>query len=389
MNRHPACRRTGRVIVAAMAALATTFVVAPPAQADEIRDKQWHLDFLKIAEAHRITKGAGVTVAVVDSGVDAGHPDLTGSVLSGNDFTGDRVDVLDGRTDLDGHGTAMAGLIAAHGHGNGAGALGVAPQAKILSIRDTVSSKMPGSDTEAGIRWAISQGVKVISLSLGAERDDAEMREAIQAAQRADIVVVAAAGNRPDDKKVIYPAAYPGVIAVGGVDRNGRHAEISVTGPEVVLTAPAVDITTTGTRANGGNGYHLGRGTSDATAIVAGAVALVRAKYPHLKAPEVIHRLTATATDKGAPGRDDQYGYGIVNVVKALTADVPPLPEASLTPPNPDTTFQVPGPAPNAIDDQNGQWPAGAIAAIGVGCLLLVGAVIAVAVLLLRRRPRT
>lgn len=202
-------------------------------------------------------------------------------------------------------------------------------------------------------------------------------------------MVVAAAGNRPDDKKVIYPAAYPGVLAVGGVDRNGRHAEISVTGPEVVLAAPAVDIMTTGTRANGGNGYHLGRGTSDATAIVAGAVALVRAKYPHLKAPEVIHRLTATATDKGAPGRDDQYGYGIVNIVKALTADVPPLPEASLVPANPNPTFQVPGPAPNAIDGQNGQWPVGVIAAIGVGCLLLVGAVIAVAVLLLRRRSRT
>lgn len=118
-----------------------------------------------------------------------------------------------------------------------------------------------------------------------------------------------------------YPASEPGVIAVGGVDRRGNHAAVSVTGPEIDVVAPAVDIYSTGI--NGG--YRVGTGTSDATAIVAGAAALIRSKYPDLPAQEVAHRLTATAIDKGLPGRDDEYGYGVIDLVAALTADVPPL----------------------------------------------------------------
>jgi subtilisin family serine protease len=109
------------------------------------------------------------------------------------------------------------------------------------------------------------------------------------------------------------------------VDRNGNHAEVSVVGAHAVLAAPAVEIASTDTRLGGNTGYRIGTGTSDATAIIAGAAALVRAKFPELSAAEVVHRLTATADDRGPPGRDDQYGYGIVNLVKALTAEVPPL----------------------------------------------------------------
>jgi subtilisin family serine protease len=146
-------------------------------------------------------------------------------------------------------------------------------------------------------------------------------------------VVVAAVGNAPEVSQVVYPAAYPGVVAVAGVDKDGNHAGFSVTGPEVVLSAPAVAMKSTGP----GGQYRTGTGgTSDATAIVAGAAALVRAKFPSLSAVEVIHRLTATAIDKGPRGRDDQYGYGIVNLVGALTADVPPLrPSSSPTPSTP------------------------------------------------------
>ncbi|GAB3065267.1 hypothetical protein GCM10027186_16350 [Micromonospora schwarzwaldensis] len=118
-----------------------------------------------------------------------------------------------------------------------------------------------------------------------------------------------------------YPASEPGVIAVGGIDRNGLHAAISVSGPEVDVVAPAVDIYST----SFGGKYSKGTGTSSATAIVAGAAALIRSKYPHLPAEEVAHRLTATAVDKGPPGRDDQYGYGVIDLVAALTADVPPI----------------------------------------------------------------
>jgi subtilisin family serine protease len=105
------------------------------------------------------------------------------------------------------------------------------------------------------------------------------------------------------------------------VDEKGNHASFSVTGQEVMLAAPAVNVVTTGLN----QGYSVASGTSDSTAIAAGAAALVRARYPNLSATEVIHRLTATATDKGPPGRDDEYGHGIVNLVAALTADVPPL----------------------------------------------------------------
>lgn len=123
------------------------------------------------------------------------------------------------------------------------------------------------------------------------------------------------------DNQVGYPASVDGVLAVGGVDRDGNRAAVSVTGPEIDLVAPAVDIYSTSIDGK----YRKGTGTSDATAIVAGAAALIRSKYPYLPAREVAHRLTATAIDKGAPGRDDEYGYGVIDLVAALTADVPPL----------------------------------------------------------------
>ncbi len=121
------------------------------------------------------------------------------------------------------------------------------------------------------------------------------------------------------------------MIAVGGVDRIGEHASVSVSGPEIDIAAPAVDIYSTSYDGK----YSKGTGTSSATAIVAGAAALIRSKYPDLPAQEVAHRLTATAVDKGPPGRDDQYGYGVIDLVAALTADVPPLgfESSNVTPP--------------------------------------------------------
>ncbi len=142
---------------------------------------------------------------------------------------------------------------------------------------------------------------------------------------RNDVVVVAAMGNKPEDSEVPIPGRYPGVVAVGAVDQQGNVAGISVTGPQMVLSAPGVQIP-----APGLNGvYGTGDGTSASTALVAGVVALVRAKFPQLSARDVIHRLEATARDRGAPGRDDEYGYGIVDPVAALTADVPLLSESA------------------------------------------------------------
>jgi type VII secretion-associated serine protease mycosin len=304
-----------------LAVVALLVGMPTPAFADNVRDSQWHLQFLDVAAAHRYSEGAGVLVAVVDSGVDASHPDLLGNVVAGTEtYAGSKGG--DGRTDAYGHGTEMAGLIAAHGDGNhnANGALGIAPRATILPVRTGVGGGI-ATAVAAGVSWATAHGAKVISISAGGA-PSADDQRAIEEAIAHDIVVVAAAGNTPEATGVEYPAAYPGVLAVGGVDQNGNHAAVSVTGSEVVLSAPAVDITSTALN----HKYSTATGTSPATAIVAGAAALVRARFPNLSAAEVIHRLTATATDKGPKGRDDQYGYGIVNLVAALTADVPPLP---------------------------------------------------------------
>jgi subtilisin family serine protease len=216
-------------------------------------------------------------------------------------------------------------------------------------------------DTAAGIEWAAKNGARVISLSVGSlERD--VFNSALAAAATADAVVVAGVGNLPRWKNVAYPAASPGVLAVAGVDRSGKHAAVSVTGPEVALSAPAVDIVSTAPNGE----YRMGTGTSDATAIVAGAAALVRARYPKLSAPEVIHRLTATATDNGVPGRDVLYGYGVLNLVAALTADVPPIPPS--TPTGGGTV------TPSVQPSSGGHFPAVPVAIV-IGALVVAAAV--------------
>jgi type VII secretion-associated serine protease mycosin len=293
-------------------------VVAPAAVADSVREKQWHLGFLRVAEAHKLSTGNGVTVAVVDTGVKADHPDLVGNVLPGVDLTGAGTT---GQLDTSGHGTAMAGLIAAHGHGaNGDdGALGIAPKAKILPVRISATDVGIPDKAVAGINAAVRAGAKVVSISLGTG-PFGELEKAITDALAADVVVVASTGNRPNDSFLQYPAGYPGVVAVGATDKAGNIAPVTVTGEQMTLAAPGVEIVS----ADGVGGYNIGTGTSPATAIVAGAAALVRSRYPDLPAKEVVHRLTATATDKGAPGRDAQYGFGVLNLVAALTADVKP-----------------------------------------------------------------
>jgi type VII secretion-associated serine protease mycosin len=314
----PAARRPAQV------ALAGGWAV--PARADAVRDKQWHLGYLRIAEAHQISQGEGVTVGLVDTGVDASHPDLAGSVLPGADVW---EGAGDGRIDPDGHGTSMAGLIVAHGSGN-SGALGIAPKAKIVSVRAGTTKYFSGSTEHVanGIKAAVQHGVKVISVSFGGN-EIIPLDEAIAAAAAADVVVVAAAGNRPGSPSVRAPASYDGVVAVAGTDRAGNHAEISATGPKVAVSAPATDIMST----DPGGKYSAGNGTSNSAAIVAGVVALIRAKYPKLTAKQVIERLTATAVDKGSPGRDSEFGYGIVDPVAALTKTVKP--SASATSPAP------------------------------------------------------
>lgn len=362
-------RRRYRYVTFA-SAMALGLLAAPPARADSIRDRQWYLGFLRIPQAQQVSEGDGVVVAVVDTGVNSKQPELSGNLLPGYDNNLG----LNGWSDDDGHGTAMASIIAAHGTSAASGTLGIAPKAKLLPVKVGVSGdNLTASGVTAGIYWAVDHGAKVINLSLAGGETRFE-DEALRGALAADVVVVAGVGNRPEDTKVGFPAAYPGVVAVAGVDQSGGHAEVSVTGPEVVLSAPAVDIVAPRHDLL----YGSGTGTSDAAAIVSGVVALVRAKYPNLSAREVVHRLTATAIDKGPPGRDDEYGYGIVNPVAALTADVPPLPASPSA-----------GPTKPAASVTNRAAPPDRTSTLFVGVLVaLLVAAGAVGLLIARARTR-
>lgn len=371
------CPGIVRAAVASILSFSILVLSAGFARADEVRDNQWFTTYLRIPEAQKITRGAGVVVGVVDSGVWGGHPDLRDALLPG-------VDTIptvpgDGREDFDGHGTAVAGLIAGRGHGGSSGVVGVAPESKILPARTPVNEIADTQFFTKGIKWVTANGAKVVNMSFGST-DDEDFHGSIIAAKAADIVLIASSGNIGKSSDG-YPGLYPEVLTVGAIDRNGIVADFSVTGPQVDLVAPGVDIYSP--YKNEGSGYIKGYGTSQSAAIVSGAAALVRAKFPNLSAAEVVHRLTATAIDKGPPGRDDQYGYGVVNIVGALTADVPPL-EPSVAPTGAagDGNVAQP-PAPKGSSMSMLLWAAG-----GVVILLVVGLVIAIVALARRNRPR-
>ncbi|GGQ79478.1 type VII secretion-associated serine protease mycosin [Couchioplanes azureus] len=357
-----------------IASLALVGGTAAPAAAQPVRDRQWHLAALKVGEAHEVTRGAGVTVAVIDSGIQAKHQDLAGAVLPGKDFFDPRGD---GRTDIDGHGTAMAGILAGRGHGREQGILGIAPAVKMLPVRVPLNMPSSGKVLADAITYAAGHGARVINMSLGGN-DEALIHDAIRAAQAADIVLVASSGNRGEIKGD-YPAKYPEVLAVGAVDRAGKIAKFSITGPQVDLVAPGVDIASTDI---GESGYSVSYGTSHATAIVSGAAALIRARYPELSAADVVQRLTATAVDAGEPGRDDVYGYGRLDLVKALTADV------AAAPPTAAPSASVgPGPVvvPSASEGSKRVSPILLTGGLAVVVLVLGGLVVA---LMVRRQRR-
>ena len=367
----------------AVAALVAALIAVPGvAHADQIRDQQWHLDYLDIEEAHRISRGAGVTVAVLDGGVDYTHPDLEGALLEGRTFAGGSRG--DGWEDHNGHGTAMATLIAGRGHGpdNRDGVLGIAPEAMILPVRVKGKGFTENAALAQGIEWAIEHGADVINISL-AGHDDPRVEEAINAALDAGIVIIAGAGNTANlDTEVTYPARYPGVVAVSGIDRDGNFTEESVSGNEVALAAPAVDIVA-GELPDSGSRYGVATGTSNSAAIVSGVAALVKSKYPHLDAANIINRLIHTANDRGPDGRDPQYGYGIIDPVAALTEDVPEVDTNPLITPS---TSPSPTTSPTTLNAGTGLTPT-SYTLIGTGTLLaLIVAGLGVALIVRRRR---
>ncbi|MFI9330711.1 type VII secretion-associated serine protease mycosin [Kitasatospora sp. NPDC052868] len=296
-------------------------MASSPAAADQIRSSQWPLKILEAeTKVWPVSQGDGVVVAVLDSGVNSEHQDLIGQVLPGADFSGAKTD---GRLDNEGHGTAMASLIAATGHGSQAGLMGLAPKAKILPVKLSSSDAAPDvqqSELRQAIRFAADHGAKVINMSLGGYAGtDTEMRAAIKYAVSKDIVVVASAGNSGDKASPVdYPAAFPGVMAVAAVDEQGKVWEKSSFGPETTIAAPGVQVYHAAAKST--SGYNVGNGTSDAAAYVSATAALIRSKYPDLSAGQVINRMTKTATppSDGSAVPNAHYGFGIVSPAKAL-----------------------------------------------------------------------
>lgn len=304
-------------------ALAESLTAPEPFKGDSVRAEQWHLKTLNVAGAWTYSSGEGVTVAVIDSGVDAGHVDLQGQVLKGLDLVDPEGD---GDTDLVGHGTTVSAIIAGRGDDD-SGVVGIAPKAKILPVRvlDRENRYDDAMIVARGVRWAVDNGARVINLSLGGNGSSPALAAALDYAFAKDVVVVACTGNvsASSSSGVWYPAREPGVIAVAGMEKDGNALwSGSITGKETVVTAPATQLV--GARPDSSqDGYWHVQGTSFAAPMVSGTAALIRSRWPTMSAAEVVNRIIKTAHDRGAQGRDSQYGYGMIDPAGALTAEIP------------------------------------------------------------------
>lgn len=311
----------------------SVLVISSPASADTIRDRQYWISDYGFNRVWETTKGAGVKVAVIDTGVDAQHPDLVDAMFGGTDVSsiGDPSGFLP-VGEVSHHGTMVASLLAGRGHGEDEGVIGVAPEAELLSVSMAFGAETLNTDDQvaAGIKWAVDAGAKIINLSLTRNSRDWPLSwdEAFLYAFENDVVVVAAAGNRADGTEQIgAPATIPGVLVVAGVDRDAvASTAASTAGLSISVAAPATDLVS----AFPGGDYKVWSGSSGAAPIVSGLVALVRAKYPELDANNVINRVIETATQVGAENYSPEYGYGLIDPEKALSAKVASVTENPL-----------------------------------------------------------
>ena len=298
---------------------------APPARADSVRDLEYWLSSYGVQQAWATTRGAGITIAVIDTGVDGSHPDLTGTVIGGTDVSG--IGAANGQTPVgpeSNHGTMVASLLAGHGHGAGSnnGILGVAPAAKILavSVGFGVGSVTSDDQIAAAVRWSVDNGADIINMSLTRNTLDwpTSWDDAFLYAMQKGVIVVAAAGNRGSGStEVGAPATMPGVVVAAGVDKNGNASvDASSQGITISVSAPSEGLV----GASPGGGYYTWIGTSGATPLVAGVLTLIKASHPKLSAGNVINRLTATARSKG---NAITYGSGLFDASAAVNASVP------------------------------------------------------------------
>jgi thermitase len=287
---------------------------------DPLFDKQWHHKTIGSVPAWAKQKGSkSILVAMVDTGMDCGHPDIAANIDTSKTFSAYNDD---GCSDKQGHGTHVGGTVAALAN-NGVGVAGVAPGVTLMSAK-VLSDSGSGSyaSVAAGIVAAADAGANVISMSLGGPSNSAVITEAIKHAISKGALPVAAMGN-DGNSSVSYPAGIPGVFSVGATDINNKIARFSQFGPHIGISAPGVNIMATFPRnASGmpGTNYGAISGTSMATPIVAAVAALVMSQNPGISAEQVKAILKASAVDQGEPGFDNYFGAGIVNAEAALNA---------------------------------------------------------------------
>ncbi|MGC8918565.1 type VII secretion-associated serine protease mycosin [Streptomyces sp. PG2] len=400
----------------ALLGLALVGISASPAYAESIRSQQWHLDAMHVAEMWKSSTGSGVTIALIDSGVDKTLADLDGQVLKGQDYSSQRGDE---HTDIAGHGTSMAALIAATGaRGAVNGSYGLAPGAKILPIRMRYSTEDPGQ-VDAGsefsrviskaIRYAADSDAKIINLSLGANNAPGrnnvgtpQLAAAVRYALDRGKLLFAAVGNAGHGSSATeYPAATPGVVGVGAADENAKVAPFSQTGSTVDLVAPGVNMVHA---CPGKTEICKSRGTSEATAIASASAALIWSKHPDWTNNQVLRVMLNTASKpSGGEKHSDYVGYGGVRPRVALTrpgdpgpADEYPLPDlaAASRSASPETPWSSESDTAGAVEDdpevagtKTGQTKRTSLwVGLGIAAAALVGAAVAVPVLRTRRR---
>ena len=338
MTRHRRPRSTARAarIAATIAAVgAIVLVGAAPAHADTVRDYEYWLEDYGFTTAWGTSRGEGVTVAVIDTGVNGNVAELRGVVTGGTDVSG--LGTPDGQTPVgdpadSAHGTMVASLLAGRGTGEGNGVIGVAPEAELLAVsvafgQDTGAEKTNDEQIAEGVRWAVDNGADIINMSLTRNTRDwpESWDDAFTYAFENDVVVVAAAGNRGSGtSEVGAPATIPGVLTVAGVDKEKNASlDASSQGISIAVAAPSEDLV--GVQPDGR--VAIWSGTSGAAPLVSGLVALVRSEYPDLDAANVIERVIQTAEPKEPSAL---YGFGLIDPVTALEADVESVEENPL-----------------------------------------------------------
>jgi hypothetical protein len=336
-------------------AVAWNALSGAPAMADQVRHQEWWLANLHVTQAWRASKGAGVTIALLDTGVDPGQADIFGSVITGKDLT--NTGEQQGSQFFGIHGTAMASLIVGHGHGPGgsAGIMGVAPDARLLSVRvaldgsdpellnSAVTSNLPNA-IAAGIRYAVANGAQVIDLPLDPGQTPSNLiaptptpsprptpspsvtpppdgtaaeQAAVAFALSQGVVLIAPGGDNGNGTDAPnFPADYPGVISVGAFDSNFTKASFSSRQPYVTLTAAGAGMTAEVPP----NTYTTVSSTSAASALVTGIAALIKSQFPELTPPQVTRALMRSTVFRPKGGATDGSGHGTVDAARALTA---------------------------------------------------------------------